>query len=223
MDRGPLRRHRHGRTGIRLRRQVALPHRHRRQRTHRLHPRGAGTLGAATRHGRARSVVDGLARRHAGQWPARLHRPRHRTADPRRRRQPRLRTGLVAEECRHGRRLSAADPQQHPASGLQVPRRALRLGPCLQRARLQRFRGRGLSQHGRDDAAQHQRPGREPGVRKTRLHGSRHARSAQRGRACSRAGRPCLHSRARDAGDRPHQRRALGHPRHHRSHRAHRG
>ena len=76
-----------------------------------------------------------------------------------RRRLAALHAGAAAAHRRHVRRLSAAEPRQPAAAGLQVPRRALRLGPLLQCARLQRLRLRGVPQLRRPAAAQHARPG----------------------------------------------------------------
>ena len=97
-------------------------------------------------------------------WPAgqtrerstSLYGARHRAA---RARAPTVRLrftpALAAEDRGHVGRLSTAQSREPAAPGLQVPRRALRLGPFIQCARLQRLRVRCLPQLRCPAAAQH--------------------------------------------------------------------
>ena len=155
-----------------------------------------------------------LAGRQTGERPASLHRARDRAADARSGRLAAFHARAAAAHRRRRRGLSAADAREPAAPELQVPRRALRLGPLVQRARLQRLRFRGLSQLRRAAAAQHARPGREPGAEPHRVHRRRRSRAAAGGAARPPGRRSHLHSRPRHDGDRPRQRRAVRDPRH---------
>ena len=168
------------RAGVRLRGQDPLSRHHRRQGAHRVHARATGGLRTAAGDGRRVPLLADWPASQAGQWPASyssqvIELPL-RGADGALRFAP----ALLPKTNDTAPRLSAADARQPAAPELQVSRRTLRLGPLLQRARLQRLRLRGLPQLGRAAAAQHARPGRQPRARRIALRADSDTHAAAR-------------------------------------------
>ena len=163
----------------------------------RVHAGANRGLRAAARHGRARAGDRGLAGGPPvnGQHPYAAHVIELPVRDGRWQRCA-FAPGAAAADAPTSDQYLPLSTRTSVEPGLQVPRRALRLGPRLQRARLQRFRFRGLPQHRRAAAAQHQRPGREPGAEPARVQRKGRPRAAPGHRSRAAGRRPGLHSRA---------------------------
>ena len=114
--------------GLRLRAQKALPHRHGRHGDDGRGPGPAGAFESAHGHGRARAGARTVAARATGQRAASVCLARHRIATAQRGRLAQTDGRAAAEERRFTGRLPAAHARKYPAPGVQVPRRALRLG-----------------------------------------------------------------------------------------------